>query len=662
MNRSLTRLQVRDGRLIGGLDDGTPVTIELSIPAEGVVRLRCRPGADAQIVSNDGLLATERPADAPPEVTDTDEGVRITGPGVQMLWKHDGSGLRFGAYERFEEPSAATAPVTSGYEAAADGGPSRWTEVIKLSPDSAVYGGGESYQGPNLRGRIRRLRNTEVNRAAGRNTAYLNVPLLWSDAGWGLLVNTGAPLTADVAATHSEALSIEILGDELDLILFSGDAPTILRRYAQLTGLPRRLPSWAFGVWMSRSSYFTAAEMISVADELIAADCPVDVMHTDEWLQDVVLDVSAWSADIDRQRYPQGWTDELRARNIRVSVWINPYLATGSRLAKQACARGFVTFDRQGHPVGAADNPEAIPVDFYRPDARRWWSRRLTDVIEAERISAVLADFGEELSPEAVVGDGSTGLLRHNSYGRRYAETVAAAAQQVSGDDFVALCRSGTAGSQRYSAHWAGDLPSTWTGMASTLRALLSMALSGLSAITCDAGGYWTPESYERTKAARATMAAGQLVADVEPELYVRWVQWASLLPIMRFHGVGAREPTAYPEPARSAAIAACTFRKQLQPYVVEIAQTAAETGIPMMRPMPLAYPGDRGARDADLQYLLGPKLLVAPLLAPGGERQLWIPPGSWRPLRGTRAMTGPGWATVACALDEFPVWEAASP
>jgi hypothetical protein len=85
-------------------------------------------------------------------------------------------------------------------------------------------------------------------------------------------------------------------------------------------------------------------------------------------------------------------------------------------------------------------------------------------------------------------------------------------------------------------------------------------------------------------------MAAGQLVAEVEPELYVCWVQWASLLPIMRFHGVGAREPTAYPEPARSAAIAACKFRKRLQPYLIEIARTAAETGIPMMRPMPLAY------------------------------------------------------------------------
>jgi alpha-D-xyloside xylohydrolase len=257
VKRSLTRLQVRDERLVGGLDDGTPVTIELSIPLQGAVRLRCRAGAGAEIVPNDGLSAPKRSAEAPPEVTDTDDGVRITGPGVQMFWRHDGSWLRFGAYERSEEPSAATVPDISGYEAAADGGPGRWTEVIKLGPDSAVYGGGESYQGPNLRGRLRRLRNTEVNRAASCNTAYLNVPRLWSDAGWGLLVNTGAPVAADVAATRSEALSIEILGDELDLILFSGDAPTILRRYAQLTGLPRRLPDWT-----------------------------VDVMHTDEWLQD----------------------------------------------------------------------------------------------------------------------------------------------------------------------------------------------------------------------------------------------------------------------------------------------------------------------------------------------------------------------------------------
>ncbi|MDT5106021.1 MAG: hypothetical protein QOI25_3534, partial [Mycobacterium sp.] len=85
VRRSLTRLQVRDGRLVGGLDDGTPVTIELSIPLEGAVRLRCRAGAGAEIVPNDGLSAPKRSAEAPPEVTDTDDGVRITGSGVQMF-------------------------------------------------------------------------------------------------------------------------------------------------------------------------------------------------------------------------------------------------------------------------------------------------------------------------------------------------------------------------------------------------------------------------------------------------------------------------------------------------------------------------------------------------------------------------------------------------
>jgi alpha-D-xyloside xylohydrolase len=105
----------------------------------------------------------------------------------------------------------------------------------------------------------------------------------------------------------------------------------------------------------------------------------------------------------------------------------------------------------------------------------------------------------------------------------KIAAVLADAGKQARGDDFAALCRSGTAGGQRFAAHWAGDLPATWSGLTSTLRALLSMSLSGLSTVTCDAGGYWTPQSYERTRDARRTMAPGQLIAEVDPELYARW-------------------------------------------------------------------------------------------------------------------------------------------
>jgi alpha-D-xyloside xylohydrolase len=48
------------------------------------------------------------------------------------------------------------------------------------------------------------------------------------------------------------------------------------------------------------------------------------------------------------------------------------------------------------------------------------------------------------------------------------------------------------------------------------------------------------------------------------------------------------------------------------------------------MRPMPLAFPGDRGAAHVDTQYLLGADLLVAPVLRPGGVVEVYLPAGRW--------------------------------
>jgi hypothetical protein len=52
-----------------------------------------------------------------------------------------------------------------------------------IGPDCAGCAGGESYQRISLRGRRPRVRNTDVDRAAARHTAYLNVPLLSQTPG-----------------------------------------------------------------------------------------------------------------------------------------------------------------------------------------------------------------------------------------------------------------------------------------------------------------------------------------------------------------------------------------------------------------------------------------------------------------------------------------------
>jgi alpha-D-xyloside xylohydrolase len=75
---------------------------------------------------------------------------------------------------------------------------------------------------------------------------------------------------------------------------------------------------------------------------------------------------------------------------------------------------------------------------------------------------------------------------------------------------------------------------------------------------------------------------------------------------------------------------------------------------------MVLAFPGDRSARDAHLQYLLGPDVLVAPVLEPGGRTRVYVPPGRWEPLVGLDVLDEPGWHEIDVPLPAYPAWRRA--
>lgn len=176
------------------------------------------------------------------------------------------------------------------------------------------------------------------------------------------------------------------------------------------------------------------------------------------------------------------------------------------------------------------------------------------------------------------------------------------------------FCRSGSVGSQRTPCHWVGDTPSTWDGLRGALTACLSLSLSGFALASHDAGGFYTSKRQALIPATLLDGGEAEFVADVDPELYGRWAQWAALSPVARFHGLGRREPTAYPEPWRSAAIEALRPRRRLLPFLRAALDDARATGMPVMRPPILTHPEDADARLASAtQYTLGPDVLVAP-------------------------------------------------
>jgi alpha-D-xyloside xylohydrolase len=142
-----------------------------------------------------------------------------------------------------------------------------------------------------------------------------------------------------------------------------------------------------------------------------------------------------------------------------------------------------------------------------------------------------------------------------------------------------------------------------------------------------------------------------------EVELYVRWAQFGMLSPLSRFHGTTTRDAWDYGPEALAAVRAVTKLRYALHPYLYAAAAEAVRDAVPIMRPMVYDFPERPEAQAADLQYLLGPDLLVAPLYGPGGRRLVWFPPGEWLPYLGGPTVHGPGFHEVALPLEQAPLW-----
>jgi alpha-D-xyloside xylohydrolase len=535
------------------------------------------------------------------------------------------------------DPSGQLVVLPLGFTPLVTGGVA-FHETYLAEPDEHFYGLGEKFTAFDKRGQLVTCWNHDALGCATEQS-YKNVPFVVSSRGYAVFVDTVDAVRFDMCHSSQGSWSIVVPDDELDYYLMVGDPRSCLTQYQELVGGPSLPPHWAFGAWVSSGFARDDADGVRARVEALEThDVPCDVLHLDTYWQRF----GRWSdMQWDEEMFPDppALLADVHDSGMRVSLWINPYIGVESPLFAQGAERGFFLRAADGSAwVGSLwgdYHPPVAVVDFTNPEAAAWWADLVRARI-ADGADVLKTDFGEAIPVDAVACDGTTGDRLHNRYALLYNDAAVAAMRSAGIERPVVWARSTWAGGQRHVAQWSGDSSSTWQDLAATLRAGLSMAMSGHSFWSHDIGGF---------------------IGDPTPELYVRWAQFGLLSPLSRFHGVTSRLPWDFGEEALALVRDAAKLRIRLHPYLYAAAWDAVATGAPIMSPMVLDHPGSPDAQAADLQYLLGRDVLVAPCYGPGGRRWVWLPPGDWLAFSGGEVRSGPGWVRADVALAEIPAY-----
>lgn len=503
-------------------------------------------------------------------------------------------------------------------------------DAVEMHWDDHFYGFGEKFGDLDKRGREMVQWHCDAVGVSSERT-YKNIPFFMCSRGYGIFCNTSAKSRFQMGSHHYKTWQMVVHEPLLDsFYIFGPSLKKILSRYTDITGKPRMVPDWSFGIWMSKNTYRSQEELLSVAKEIRERKLPCDVIHLDVgWFE------KEWMCDFEfsTERFPDVATmsRELKELGFHLSIWQLPYIKKENKLYSEAAEKGY--FARR--PEGGVSTKEADGViDVTNPEAVIWYKGLMKKLL-SQGASVIKADFGESAEADAIYYGGD-GEQIHNLYPLPYNKLAWEAVEEETGEGII-WGRSAYAGSQRYPLHWGGDSDSDFHGLYHSLRGGLSFGLSGFPFWSHDVGGYFQTPSLE---------------------VYIRWLQFGMFTSHVRFHGTTSREPWNFGPQAEAVYRRYASLRYRLMPYILTQARISVRESLPLLRAMVLEFEDDPTVCTLDDQYMFGESILVAPVLDEQRERKIYLPAGcDWFDYQSKERFEGGQWITYPAPLDLLPLF-----
>nr|HID14709.1 DUF4968 domain-containing protein [Anaerolineae bacterium] len=539
----------------------------------------------------------------------------------------------------------------------------------RIQPDEHFYGLGERTCRLDRRGRRYGMWNTDPQTyQLDRDPIHLCIPVLLGlhsqgRQGYGIFFDNTFRGRFDLGASRAEVASFGAEGGELCYYFIYGPAlSTVVERYTELTGRMMLPPLWTLGYHQSRWSYYPEARVRKLAADFREAHhVPGDCIHLDIHYMD---GYRCFTWDSKRFPDPAGLIADLHKQGFKVIVIIDPGIKADRRY--WVCESGleqdvFCKYpDGKTLPSTGSGQRFKGPVwpgncyfpDFTSPRVRAWWGdlyKALTDVgvdgvwndMNEPAVFGPLGTTFPDFVRHDLEGRGGDHVEAHNIYGMQMARATVEGLMRLRPEERpVCITRSGWAGVQRYAMSWTGDNESNWGQLWLTMPMVMNLGLCGLANTGPDIGGF-------------SGFATG--------ELFTRWLQMGVFLPFLRAHTAlhsPDQEPWSWGEPYLSINRRYIELRYRLLPYLYTAFWQCAQTGLPIVRPLLLAFQDDTATHTLDDQFLCGDAFLIAPAIEEGATRRsAYLPAGVWYDFWTDEPFRGPAHIEVEAPLERLPLF-----
>uniref|UniRef100_A0AB33IPP3 Glycoside hydrolase family 31 protein n=1 Tax=Prevotella sp. GTC17253 TaxID=3236793 RepID=A0AB33IPP3_9BACT len=417
-------------------------------------------------------------------------------------------------------------------------------------------------------------------------------------------------------------------------LAYGHDYKQALRDFTVFAGKVPLPPRYAFGYWWSRFWDYSDDDYRKLLGNFRKYDIPLDVLVVDmDWhyTSDGLGDWTGYTWNKRLFPAPEKFMQWLKGNDVKVTLNLHP--ANGIKAYEEnypALAKwmGLDPTLKKDIPWQSSNKRfmsgwmntilrplEKMGVDFWWPD----WQQFPNDSVMKNLSNTWWINY--VLFSDMQLNRNTRPMLYH---------------------------RWGGLGNHRYQIGFSGDTHITWNSL--DYQPYFNSTSSNV--LYC----YWSHDIGGHM----------QGIDRIDPEMYIRWMQFGMMSPILRTHSTKNKkynkEPWAFEAKYADILRGIIHTRYALAPYIYTMARKTYDDALPLCRPMYYDYPESKEAYENKDEYMFGDNLLVYPITAPmngnRAEKDIWLPAESkWYEVCSGTTFEGNQTIHRSFALDEMPVY-----